>query len=162
MDIDIPPRWTIVEPGSLAAPEVASSGGIRIALEPGAGFGDGRHPTTVLCMQAIAALEGTPEIVGHGRLALLAQHRPGDHQLAHLGQEAQQQRLDQVVRPAERVQIHLAGLGALHQREDHLGEGLVPRLEIDQRRAVELEEADFSQLMAAGYAFPGRMLWRGE
>ena len=56
MDIDIPPRWTLVEPGSLAAPEIASSGGIRIALEPGAGFGDGRHPTTVLCMQAIAAL----------------------------------------------------------------------------------------------------------
>jgi ribosomal protein L11 methyltransferase len=54
MALDIPPCWTIIEPGSAA--EVASTRSIRIVLEPGAGFGDGRHPTTVLCLQAIAAL----------------------------------------------------------------------------------------------------------
>jgi ribosomal protein L11 methyltransferase len=56
MGIDIPPRWTIVGPGDAAEPEPASPGTHRILLAPGAGFGDGRHPTTVLCMQAVAAL----------------------------------------------------------------------------------------------------------
>jgi ribosomal protein L11 methyltransferase len=56
MEIDIPPRWRIVEPGASIAEQGTGTGGIPIVLEPGVGFGDGTHPTTVLCMQAIAAL----------------------------------------------------------------------------------------------------------
>jgi ribosomal protein L11 methyltransferase len=56
MAIEIPPCWSVVGPGFPSAPEDGSARNIRIALGPGRGFGDGRHPTTVLCMQAIAAL----------------------------------------------------------------------------------------------------------
>jgi len=47
--IHIPPRWNIVEPGQ-------ATDGIPIVLEPGVGFGDGTHPTTRLCLQALSAL----------------------------------------------------------------------------------------------------------
>ncbi|MBN1606456.1 MAG: 50S ribosomal protein L11 methyltransferase [Polyangiaceae bacterium] len=56
MHIHIPPCWTIVGPGNAAATEVSNTGTRRIVLETGPGFGDGRHPTTVLCMQGLAAL----------------------------------------------------------------------------------------------------------
>jgi len=49
--IDIPPRWQIVPPEL-----PARDGAWAIRLVPGAGFGDGQHPTTQLCLQAIAAL----------------------------------------------------------------------------------------------------------
>jgi ribosomal protein L11 methyltransferase len=49
--IEIAPRWSIV---SSAA--VGDDHPHRIVIEPGAGFGDGAHPTTQVCLQALAAL----------------------------------------------------------------------------------------------------------
>ena len=49
--MDIPPRWTVLVPG-----EVSPPGRLTLWLEPGPGWGDGRHPTTQLCLQAIAAV----------------------------------------------------------------------------------------------------------
>jgi ribosomal protein L11 methyltransferase len=56
MGIHIPPSWTIGGPATALAPEGTNGRTIRVVLEKGVGFGDGRHATTVLCMQAIAAL----------------------------------------------------------------------------------------------------------
>jgi ribosomal protein L11 methyltransferase len=49
--IAIPSRWIICPPGH---PSIA--GKTCVFIEPGVGFGDGTHPTTQLCLQAIAAL----------------------------------------------------------------------------------------------------------
>jgi ribosomal protein L11 methyltransferase len=49
--VELPPRWQILAPG-----EVARADALALRLVPGRGFGDGRHPTTQLCLQAIAAL----------------------------------------------------------------------------------------------------------
>jgi ribosomal protein L11 methyltransferase len=49
--IHVPPRWEILPPDALA-----SAGAVPVRLVAGPGFGDGRHPTTQLCLQAIAAL----------------------------------------------------------------------------------------------------------
>jgi ribosomal protein L11 methyltransferase len=48
---DIAPRWQILPPGAAPRP-----GALPIHLLPGPGFGDGRHPTSQLCLQAISAL----------------------------------------------------------------------------------------------------------
>ncbi len=49
--IEIPPCWRVVPPS-----RTGHGTGIRVVLEPGAGFGTGTHETTQLCLQAIAAL----------------------------------------------------------------------------------------------------------
>jgi ribosomal protein L11 methyltransferase len=49
--IDVAPRWQIVPRGG-----VARAGSVPVWLEPGPGFGDGSHPTTQVCLQALAAL----------------------------------------------------------------------------------------------------------
>lgn len=49
--IQIAPRWQILPPDGLA-----DAGALPIRIASGPGFGDGRHPTTQLCLQAIAAL----------------------------------------------------------------------------------------------------------
>jgi ribosomal protein L11 methyltransferase len=49
--IDVAPRWQI-----LPLDAVARRDALPIRLASGPGFGDGRHPTTQLCLQAIAAL----------------------------------------------------------------------------------------------------------
>ena len=49
--IDIPPRWQIATPG-----QPPTEGKISVVIAPGVSFGDGSHPTTQLCLQAIAAL----------------------------------------------------------------------------------------------------------
>jgi ribosomal protein L11 methyltransferase len=49
--IDVAPRWQIGPPEA-----VARAGALAIRLIPGPGFGDGRHPTTQLCLEALAAL----------------------------------------------------------------------------------------------------------
>jgi ribosomal protein L11 methyltransferase len=49
--IDVAPRWQIVREDG-----VARAGSLSLRMIPGAGFGDGRHPTTQLCLQALAAL----------------------------------------------------------------------------------------------------------
>ncbi len=49
--LHVPPRWQIVSPSALA-PE----GCLPLRLAPGSGFGDGRHPSTQLCLQALPAL----------------------------------------------------------------------------------------------------------
>jgi ribosomal protein L11 methyltransferase len=46
----VPPRWQVLPPGA-----VGDDGRIPIYLVPGGSFGDGRHPTTQLCLQGIAA-----------------------------------------------------------------------------------------------------------
>jgi ribosomal protein L11 methyltransferase len=51
VSIDVLPRWQI-----LPVDGVAAAGKLPLRLAPGPGFGDGRHPTTQLCLQAIAAL----------------------------------------------------------------------------------------------------------
>jgi ribosomal protein L11 methyltransferase len=51
LPVHIAPRWLILSPGA-AAPE----GALPIRLLEGAGFGDGSHPTTALCLQALGAL----------------------------------------------------------------------------------------------------------
>ena len=48
--VEIPPRWRIV-----SAPSAGESGGLRLVIDPGPGFGDGTHETTQLCLQALAA-----------------------------------------------------------------------------------------------------------
>jgi ribosomal protein L11 methyltransferase len=48
--VDIPPCFQIVAPGHLD-----QSDKIKIIINPGEGFGDGTHPTTQLCLQAIRA-----------------------------------------------------------------------------------------------------------
>ncbi len=47
----VAPRWEILPPDAVARPEA-----IAIRITSGPGFGDGRHPTTQLCLQAVAAL----------------------------------------------------------------------------------------------------------
>lgn len=47
----IPPCWQLVPPG-----QSAEASRRAIILNPGAGFGFGEHPSTQLCLQAIAAL----------------------------------------------------------------------------------------------------------
>jgi ribosomal protein L11 methyltransferase len=49
--VEIPPRWRIVH-----APGAAAGDPFELAIDPGPGFGDGRHETTHLCLQALAAL----------------------------------------------------------------------------------------------------------
>jgi ribosomal protein L11 methyltransferase len=49
--IDVPPRWQVLPAGGVAAADR-----LPLRLAAGPGFGDGRHPTTQLCLQAIAAL----------------------------------------------------------------------------------------------------------
>jgi ribosomal protein L11 methyltransferase len=49
--IDVGPRWQILPPGG-----VARAGAVPLRMTPGPGFGDGAHPTTQLCLQALAAL----------------------------------------------------------------------------------------------------------
>jgi ribosomal protein L11 methyltransferase len=49
--IDVAPSWQIVSHDA-----VARAGSLPLRLTPGPGFGDGRHPTTQLCLQALAAL----------------------------------------------------------------------------------------------------------
>jgi ribosomal protein L11 methyltransferase len=48
--LEVPPFWKI-----LPADSPLPAHGVAILLEPGAGWGDGGHPTTQLCLQAIAA-----------------------------------------------------------------------------------------------------------
>jgi ribosomal protein L11 methyltransferase len=49
--IEVAPRWQI-----LPLDGVARTGALALRLAAGPGFGDGSHPTTQLCLQAIAAL----------------------------------------------------------------------------------------------------------
>ena len=49
--IDVAPRWQILPPGG-----VARADALALWLSPGPGFGDGTHPTTQLCLMALAAL----------------------------------------------------------------------------------------------------------
>lgn len=55
--VNVPPRWSVVPPGVSVPP-----GRQGIALHPGAGFGSGAHPTTRLCLQALASLAPAPEV----------------------------------------------------------------------------------------------------
>jgi ribosomal protein L11 methyltransferase len=48
--ITLPPCWRIV-----AAPGEPVHGAIDLVCEPGVGWGTGAHPTTQLCLQAVAA-----------------------------------------------------------------------------------------------------------
>jgi ribosomal protein L11 methyltransferase len=50
----VPPRWRIVPAPS--APDARTPGVLDVVIDPGPGFGDGTHPTTALCLQAIGAL----------------------------------------------------------------------------------------------------------
>jgi ribosomal protein L11 methyltransferase len=57
--IDIPPAWSIVPPSDAATANdavTAKDVGLRIVIQPGAGFGNGTHETTRLCLQAVSAL----------------------------------------------------------------------------------------------------------
>jgi ribosomal protein L11 methyltransferase len=54
--IDIPPFWRVVLPGRAAEGSAAEGSKVCLVVRPGCGFGDGTHPTTQLCLQAIAAL----------------------------------------------------------------------------------------------------------
>ncbi len=47
----VPPRWEILSPDGIARAD-----SIPLRLVSGPGFGDGTHPTTQVCLQAIAAL----------------------------------------------------------------------------------------------------------
>lgn len=49
--IRVAPRWQVVSPDGAVDP-----GAMPIRLDAGPGFGDGSHPTTQLCLEAIAAL----------------------------------------------------------------------------------------------------------
>ena len=49
--VEIPPRFRVVPPSCKVPVD-----GISIVLGPSSAFGDGRHETTQLCLQAIAAL----------------------------------------------------------------------------------------------------------
>lgn len=49
--IHVPPRWVIAAPDAMVP-----AGTSALRLFPGPGFGDGAHPTTQLCLQAIGAL----------------------------------------------------------------------------------------------------------
>jgi ribosomal protein L11 methyltransferase len=49
--IEVAPRWQILPPDGVARP-----GALPLRMTSGPGFGDGRHPTTQLCLQALAAL----------------------------------------------------------------------------------------------------------
>ncbi len=53
------PFWIIVPPGE-AKDLGESKDRLRIIVDPGAGFGTGRHPTTQLCMQAIGLMAPRP------------------------------------------------------------------------------------------------------
>lgn len=49
--IEIPPRFRVVGPSCSVMP----ADGVVIVLRDGSAFGDGRHETTQLCLQAVAA-----------------------------------------------------------------------------------------------------------
>ena len=49
--VEIVPHWRII-----SRPSADEGGGGRLVIDPGPGFGDGRHETTQLCLQALAAL----------------------------------------------------------------------------------------------------------
>jgi ribosomal protein L11 methyltransferase len=49
--LDVAPRWQILPQGA-----AARDGAVPLRMTAGAGFGDGTHPTTQVCLQAIAAL----------------------------------------------------------------------------------------------------------
>jgi ribosomal protein L11 methyltransferase len=49
--VDVAPRWQVLSPGA-----VPRAGSLPIHLLAGPGFGDGRHPTSQLCLEAISAL----------------------------------------------------------------------------------------------------------
>lgn len=51
MSVRVAPRWHVLPVGG-----EADAGSLPIRLEEGAGFGDGSHPTTQLCLEGIAAL----------------------------------------------------------------------------------------------------------
>lgn len=48
--VEVPPFWKLVPPWRSSEGE-----GVRVVLQPGAGFGTGAHETTQLCLQAISA-----------------------------------------------------------------------------------------------------------
>jgi ribosomal protein L11 methyltransferase len=57
MPFAIPPRWWLTETATCVPdPDLAPSHRLTLVLLPGPGFGDGTHPTTYLCLQALAAL----------------------------------------------------------------------------------------------------------
>ena len=53
---DVAPRFRIVPPWESSAPPGPPT--IQISIEPGLGFGTGRHETTRLCMEALPGLVG--------------------------------------------------------------------------------------------------------
>ncbi len=57
-DLTIPPRWRITASASASTstPDRDVAHRLTLVLLPGPGFGDGTHPTTHLCLQALAAL----------------------------------------------------------------------------------------------------------
>lgn len=56
--VEVPPRWWITAVAPTCTPnlDIASGDHLTLVLLPGPGFGDGTHPTTHLCLQALAAL----------------------------------------------------------------------------------------------------------
>lgn len=53
-DLAVPPRWRITASASTSTPDRGLA--LTLVLLPGPGFGDGTHPTTHMCLQALAAL----------------------------------------------------------------------------------------------------------
>ena len=57
MPLAVPPRWLLTTTSTdVPEPDLAPSQRLTLVLLPGPGFGDGHHPTTYLCLQALAAL----------------------------------------------------------------------------------------------------------
>jgi ribosomal protein L11 methyltransferase len=52
----VPPRWWITATTPIPAPDISPYRRLTLVVVPGPGFGDGTHPTTHLCLQALAAL----------------------------------------------------------------------------------------------------------
>lgn len=128
----VPPCWRVVaRPGLTAGPREHV-----LVITRSAAFGDGRHPTTQLCLQALAAVGRRRRVLdfgsGSGILALAA---------ARLGASARGVEIDDRALAVSRENARLAGLGDTVVFDRAVDDGPYDLLLANVVRPVLLEHA---------------------
>jgi len=118
--VHVPPRWLILPAEAVAPAEV-----LPIRLCDGVGFGDGTHPTTRVCLQALAALaprDRTFRLLdfgsGSGILAIAA--------AAHLGGSVDAVEIDPRAIEHAKRNVHVNGVGHLVRQLTSLDDAVGP------------------------------------